>query len=232
LNYIWEVAVRAKQQNIDEESIVYKPGREFSAYMELSFEYINESNVLSEIEINPYYRFYKIFKKLLHPDFVKEVNDSSIVEVLHDMSIHHLIDIDLFIGMSRREYYISFIVKDLEAGYMGEFIKNNIYLFDLNEKKILANNLLNLYSSGECIHFFKETVRNIFKNCYIFSNAQEKDEVLIYLRSNETDDNEDRLVVIEKLFMPFKYNVLVYWRNFVGIIDIPELMIIDEMLIY
>jgi hypothetical protein len=229
MNYLWEVAIKAKQQNIDTDEIFYKYGQPFSGYMELSFEDINETKVLSEVEINPFYRFYRIFKYLFDPDTIE---DEQVIEVIHDLIIHHLIDVDVYMGMNKREYHIKFTIEDMKKGYFGEFVKERISLFTMSEQKILANNVLNLYKAGESIYLLKDTVKKIFVNSYIFSNAEEKDEIFFYLRTNETKKKEEKLNVIKYLFLPFKCTVDVYWEFFIGIIDVEELMLIDEIVIY
>lgn len=229
MNYLWELDIKAKQQNIDTDAIQYKYGQPFSGYMELSFEDINETKVLTEVEINPFYRFYRIFKYLFDPDTTE---DKQVIDVIHDLVIHHLIDIDVLMGMNKREYHIKFTIKDMYKGYLGDFVKDRIHLFTLTEQKILANNVLDLYKANESIYLLKDTVKKIFVNSYVFSNVEEKDEIFFYLRTTETKEKEEKLNVIKYLFLPFKYSVDVYWEFFIGIVDVDELMLTDEIVIY
>jgi len=52
--------IRAKEKGIDEADVFFKYGKPFSGYMELSFEDMNETDILHEIEINPFYRYYSM----------------------------------------------------------------------------------------------------------------------------------------------------------------------------
>lgn len=229
MNYIWELSIKAKNINIDEDNIFYKFGRPFSAYMELSFENMNQNDILHEVEINPYYRYYRIFKNLFNPN----INENTeLIEITHDLAIHHLKDIDVLMGMSKREYYIKFIIDDMKNGLFGQCIKDKIGFFSKEEQKILGNNILNLFLTGEGIYLLKNTMRKIFTNTYIFSNASEKDEIVFFLRTERTKEREEKLELIKYLFLPFKCIVEVYWEHIFGIIGIDELMKIDKIMNY
>ncbi len=132
MNYIWELAINAIQKGIEEDSIFYTIGRPFSGYMELSMDCINETEIPQQVEINPYYRYFDIFKRLFEPNLNE---NQEIIEVCHDLAIHHLKDIDVLMGMNKREYYIQFMIRDLENGYFGKYIKEKINVFSAKEKK-------------------------------------------------------------------------------------------------
>ena len=99
------------------------------------------------------------------------------------------------------------------------------YIWEL-EQKIIAQNLLVLFDTAECIYTMKDTVSQIFPN------AEEKDEIIIYLRTKETREKAEKIEVIKNLFLPFKCNVDVYWEYTFGIIGVDELMVIDQIMLY
>ena len=197
--------------------------------MELSFDDINQTEILTEVEINPYYRYYTIFKDLLEPN--KEENQE-IVEIIHDLTIHHLKDIDILMGMNRREYHMNFLIKDMHEGFFGQYIKENIEILTKTEQKIVANNLLALHTTAECTHLFIDTVRRIFTRAYVLSNTETKDEVVFFLRTNETREKMAKLELIKYLFLPFKCNILIYWDKIFGVIGVPDLMRMDQIMNY
>jgi len=229
MNYIWELAIRAIEREIDPDTIVYQFGRPFSGYMELSFTDINETEVLKRVEINPYYRYYKIFKELFEPNFEE---NPDVVEVVHDLAIHHLKDIDVLMGMNKREYQIWFVVRDMLEGILGTLMRERVALFTKSERKILANNLLTLYTTGECVFLLKDTVSKIFKNAYIFTNNEERDQIILFLRTNETKEKAEKIEAITHLFLPLKCEVDVYWEHIFGIVGVDEMMKTGEMLMY
>lgn len=229
MNYIWELSIKAKNDGINENNIFYKVGKPFSGYMELSFENMNQEDVLYEVEINPYYRYYEIFKNLFEPN-TKE--NTELIEITHDLTIHHLKDIDVLMGMSKREYYIKFIINDIKKGLFGDFIKDRIEFFSKEEQKVLGNNILSLFLTDEGIYLLKDTMRKIFTSTYIFSNASEKDEIVFFLRTKRTKEKEEKLELIKYIFLPFKCIVEVYWEHIFGVIGIDELMKINKIMNY
>lgn len=229
MNYIWELAIKAKRQGIDVNEIFFRKGDCFSAYLELSFESINETSISKEVEINPYYRYYSIFKELFHPDMEE---NPQIALVIHNMVVQHLINVDVCMGLSRKEYYMHFLIRDMNEGYFGKYVKDKLKSFTNEEQMILANNILDLYITGESIYLLKDTVRKIFTSTYIFSNAEEKDEIIFFLRTARTEKKEDKLSVIKYIFLSFKYTVEIYWEQMFGIIGVDELMKIDEIVNY
>jgi len=229
MDYIWELAIKAVENGIDPIDIHYKFGQPFSGYMELSFVQMNETEVLPVVEINPYYRYYSIFKELFEPNVVE---NPEIIDAIHDLAIHHLADIDVLMGMNKREYHIRFVEKELNEGLFGGYISRVIKVCTPREQMIIANNLLSLYDTDECIHLLKNTVKMIFPRAYIFSNVDEKDEIVLFLQTKETKQKAEKIEVIKYLFMPFKCTVEVYWENMFGIIGVPALMRIGEFLNY
>jgi hypothetical protein len=221
--------IKARQTGVATDDIFFKYGKPFSPYMELSFENMNEHEVLREVEINPFYRLFDIFKNLFDPNFIE---DETVIEILHDIMIHHISDIDILMGLNKKDYYIYFIIEDMKAGLFGKYIRDNVKTFNPEELRIIANNILNLYMTGENVYLLKETIKCIFKNVYIFTNSTEKDEVIFFMRTPKTDENLEKLEIIKYIFLPFKYDVDVYWEQFFGVIGVENLMAIDTFLIY
>jgi len=317
MNYIWELAIQAKRIGSDPDNIVFIFDDDFSAYMELSFQDMNETGIPFTVAINPYYRYYEVFKELLNPDLSLDDNEfremlldldfirnnlpeevfkslfypnvpkdereykellandefmrSHVIEELRekyladerhgqrylrdekinklryrdlksdspmiigtafDIIAHHLVDIDVHMGMNKREYYINFIINDMHQGYFGSNVKKHISVFTRDEQVIIANNLIALYTIGEEIHLLRDSVSRIFKGSYIFSNAEERDEVVFFLRTAKTDEKEEKMALLQYLFLPFKCDCEIYWEKIFGILDVPELMIMGNMMQY
>ncbi len=84
--------------------------------MELSMECMNETDIPQNVEINPFYRYFDIFKQLFEPNLNE---NQETIEVCHDLAIHHLKDIDVLMGMNKREYYIHFIIRIWKRDILG-----------------------------------------------------------------------------------------------------------------
>ena len=315
MHYTWKLAIKALQNGMNPHTIRYKFDDDFSPYIEVNFTDLNEQGIPQEVYINPYYRYYSIFKELLNPDltlgddefkrlllnvdyiknnlpdevfkslFFPDVPDDPyrqllrddermrkmvldqikekylddekygqkylhdtrldilrhrdlktdspvIVENVLDLTVHHLIDIDVLMGMNRREYHINFVINDMHRGYFGSYVKKGIGIFSRGEQVIIANCLLSLYATAEEVHVLKESVRRIFIGSCIFSNAEERDEIVFWLRTKETPLKVEKMEVLQHLFLPFKCTCEIYWENIFGVIDVPEMMITGEISLY
>ena len=280
MNYIWELVIRAKKSGINLNAITYKFDDDVSPYMELSFADINESGILSTVNINPYYRYYEIFKNLLNSDlllddeefkqllnndeFIRSHFDDDelerlrdenghlldtekirslkhrdiksdypeIVNTVLDITTHHLAQIDIHMGMNKREFHINFLINDMKRGYLGSYIQKNISVLTVDELVIVANNLLNLYATGEEIHLLRDSVRRIFRGAYVFSNTEEQFEIVFFLRTVKTEAKEEKMALIKYLFLPFKYSYEIYWDKMFGVIESPELMVMGDIVQY
>lgn len=229
MNYIWQLAIKAANEKIDVQDIVFEKAEYFSPYTELSFPDMNQTQISNQVEVNPFYRYYSIFKELFHPDMNE---NPQIVQAFFDIIIHHLIDVDVMMGMNRRDYYIDFMIWDMQNGCLGEYIRQRLHVFTHDEMKILANNVLQLYDTGECIYLLKKTMAQIFTSTYIFSNAKERDEIIFFLRSPYSQEKEMKISVMKYIFLPFKYNVEIYWERIFGVMGVDDLMKIGQMVLY
>ncbi len=229
MNFGWQLQVRAVEENQNPKEIFYKKGEPFSPYTEIIFEDLNNKEIRNIVEINPYYRFFRIFNELLDVNFDES---QDIKEVLLDHVYHHLLDIDMFQGMNKREFYITFVIKNIEQGYFGDELRENISIFYSNEKRYLANGILSMYETTECIFILKKVTKEIFTKAYIFSNTDNKDEVVFFLRVKETEINRMKIEFIKHLFLPYKYNVEIFWENIFGVIGEGDFMRNDGIVIY
>lgn len=229
MNYVWDLIIKAKQLNIPLKNIKFLAAKSYSAYMELSDKYLNFNKVENEVEVNPYYRFYEIFKDMFN---INNNSDTEFREVLFDIAMHFLAEIDVMQGMNKREYYIRFIIEDIERGIFGEEIKDKFALFDKEEKNIIAHNILKLYITAEALYLLKDTIRKIFKNSTIYVNYEKKDELLFYIPYTRNDINEAKVDLIKEFFLPIKFHTEIYWKDHFGIIGVEETMKIDSIALY
>ncbi|RNB52780.1 iron-dependent peroxidase [Brevibacillus gelatini] len=229
VNYIWDLVIKARRAGIAKEELVFKAAKVYSPYMELSLEAINAKTVDKTVEVNPFYRFEDIFRELFDVNYTGE---SELRQVLFDIVTHLLAEIDLTQGMNKREYYIRFVLRDLEAGLFGSQAAENIKLFTRDEQEIIAGNLLRLYETGEAVYLLRDTMRKIFPHSTIYANCEEKDELLLYVGQAETDAARARLALILDIFLPVRFQTEIYWRNHFGILDVEETMQIDHIALY
>lgn len=68
MNYIWDLLIKAENEGSGKQEIQFIPADTYSPYMELSNEMINTQTIDQIVEVNPYYRYYEIFKDLFPPE--------------------------------------------------------------------------------------------------------------------------------------------------------------------
>lgn len=229
MNYIWDLVIKAKNSGLLKKDIYFSPAKVFSPYMELSLKYINTQEVTSEVEINPYYSYYKIFRDLVNSN---NSEDMELKNTLFDILVHFLADIALRQGLNKRDYYLKFLLKDIESGLFGKENRERIEFFDQGEKEILVGNILKLYEMGEAIYLFKNTMRKIFEKFIIYVNPEEKDELVIYIDQEENKAAEAKLELIKDFFVPIKLHTETYWKNHFGLIGFEETMLVDSIALY
>ena len=229
MNCIWDLLIKAERSGIEKILLQFTLAKVFSPYMELSLENLNAKEVDQIIEINPYYRFYEIFRDLFDPNIETDVE---LRNSLFDVLIHFLAEIDLMQGMNKREYYIRFLQQDLEAGVFGSSVKDNIYLFTKEERVMIASNLLRLYETGEAVYLLKDTTKKVFTRSTIYANCEEKDELLFYIGQAETPIARAKIELIKDLFLPVRFSTELYWSYHFGIMEVEETMQVDYIALY
>ncbi|MGM0501358.1 MAG: iron-dependent peroxidase [Bacillota bacterium] len=233
MNYIWELIIKAKNEEMSLEDLKFKLPQIYSSYMELSTEMLNFTELESEIEVNPYYRFFSVFKSLFKPDYE---DNGELREVLLDIVLHFLGQIDLYQGLNKSEYHKLFIYRELIKGCFGVEVKRGISNFSRAEKNILINNIYKFYNTGDQIFYFKKSLKQIFKNTVVYVNGEEtrdnKNEILLYLGVAANENNQKKLEVIEKLFLPINFVTITYWHYHFGIVGLEKTMEIDKTALY
>lgn len=229
MNYIWDLIIQGQRLGMKREEISFQPAIVYSPYMELSLEDLNAMTVSPEVEVNPYYRFYDIFNGLFSLD---NVEDIELRETLFDILIHFLASIDLMQGMNKREYYICFVLQDIQDGLLGEQVKEDMLLLGREEQEIIAGNLLRLYDTGEALHLLRDTMGRLFRHSTMYVNCEEKDELLLYIGVRETEKARAKLRLVLELFLPVRFHTEIYWSYHFGILDEDYTMVLDQIALY
>ncbi|MEJ8553240.1 hypothetical protein [Tepidibacter sp. Z1-5] len=231
MNYIWDILVKADQQNIKKENITFKCAKTYSPYMEVAFEDLNKSEIDESliVEINPYYRFFPIFKDIFDVNFEESIE---LREVLFDILIHFLGNIDLKQGLSKEEYYKKYIMKDILENMFSEKIKKNIQIFNDKEREIVISSLIKLYTTGVSLEIFKSIVNKIFKKSTTYINQDNKKEILIYIGQKRTQELENKIDMLVDLFLHIDFKVFLYWQYHFGILGVEDTMKIENMVLY
>lgn len=231
MNYIWDMLIQAEKIGIEMGDITFVPAKVYSPYMELSFADLNclLDEVDPKIEVNPYYRFYGIFKEMFLPDIEEYYG---LRRVLFDLIFHHLAEIDFYTGMNRQEFYKIFLGEEIGDGCFGEEIKRLWGEIEDSGQQAILDGALQLFQTGESLVLFGNILCGLFPGSSMYQNRLEKEEVLIYL-GRKKDAIEERLItMIVHLFLPFQYTYRVYWESHFGIIGEEGTMGIGHIQLY
>jgi hypothetical protein len=239
--------IEVERLGIRKEQLTFVKAKSYSPYMELAFEDLNKTVLADyderkttnphsrsrrttyEIEVNPYYRFFEIFRDMY------SIDDNEYAElkaVLFDLLIHHLADTDSYMGMSKGEFYKGFLLEDIKSQYFGEKTYQQLKVFKEAEQQYLLARILMLYELGESLLLFKETIHTIYSNSAIYINKREKEEILIYLGVNKSKRQEEKLSFLLDFFLPVKYEIRVYWDKHFGVIGEDETMRMGRIVLY
>lgn len=231
MNYIWDLLVRAGQAGLNKRQINFVPASVYSPYMELSLQDMNAGAGQHDlmVEVNPYYRFSTLFGDMLD---INLVESPEFRHELFNILIHFLAELDLMQGMNKQEYYIRFVLHDLESGAFGERVKERLGLFSREEQELIGGCILRMYDTGESLHLLKIMVGRVFRHSTIYVNSEEKDEMLFYIGQKRTEQGRRKLETLMELFLPVRYRTEVYWDCHIGIIDAEETMIVDRIALY
>ncbi|MBU5316797.1 hypothetical protein KQI30_11020 [Clostridium bornimense] len=228
MNYIWNVLLEARKKGVNENNISFVPAVVSSPYMEIASEDINYINIdnNSVVEVNPWFRFYDIFKEFFPSD---NDEDIEVREAIFDIIMHFLGDIDLVSGVTKTYFIKQLLLKDIEDNIFGENIKENISVFDNDELDIVLEGMVNLYRCNTSLLLFNKIIKNIFKNSIVYINKCKHKNIYIYLNEEKSEKLEKKIAIIIDIFLPINFINHIYWDKHFGIIGVNETMVLNNI---
>lgn len=220
-NQIWGPYLAIKQQEKSTAGLHYKvKDNRVSPYLELQADdlYGNRYDKgYSKLDVNPYIRFFSVFDSLLTPD---DLGYEEFNQALSDIFLHYLADMDLKLGMCKQDFYLGFLVKDIEEGafggigWLGEFTGI--------EKYEVAKWLLCFYQTGDSAYCLSGAAKKLLPSCEIV--IREGEEFVFYMREPQNVHTEKRLFFLIQMFLPFSFAYVVHWTETYGVIGYEETM--------
>ncbi len=227
MNYIWEALLKADNQKINRKELKFLRAEICSPYMEIASEDLN-SKLLPKnkvVEVNECYRFYEIFKDLFN---INVQESKELRDVLLDIVLNYLGEMDLKSGLSKKEFYKDFLMKDIVNGRFGDKLAESINCLKKEELDAFLNGLITLYKTGVSLQLFNKTLRNIFEKSIVYSNKENPKHIYIYLDEEKTKKSEKKIDVIVDTFLPINMKPFIFWKQHFGIIGIDNTMKINE----
>lgn len=230
MNYAWEAALSADREGIRREDIRFVPVRNGSPYTEVTLENINSSEIgKREVEINPLYRFSREFSAMFDRNLE---GCEKAREIFFDTSMQYLVQLDLRQGLSKQEYALRFLLKDLLEGVWGSQATRVVERFDKDKIRRLLRLILKLYQCGSSICLFREVMRCMYPESLVYASNDAVRQVLVYVGVKEEEEERERLEFLQDMFLAMNYQVCLFWEHHFGIMDVDETMVLDEMVLF
>ncbi len=230
MNFLWDIALRAKQQGIREEELFFCQAEEYSPFYEQSFSCLNETKIYNhEIELNLLFRFASIFEYLL----AEEVEDyPEFKRYLIDAALHMILYTDLRHGVTKRDIHIRKIREEMENGIFWRDASEEFKLISYEKRNRLATLILNQIQTGSSVMAFRRGILVLFPDAMLYQIKADRKKLLLYLKESKTEVNERILQLVQDMFLPISYELRVFWKYHFGIIGVDGAMKIDEIALY
>jgi hypothetical protein len=216
MNFIWETFLT------EEINAVFKQARDFSPYYEVPPSSA-QNKKQSVIEFNSLYRFEAIFTNLFQEES-ENYNYTEVKEKVFDIVVHYLIMIDSREGISRKELWIQILIHKLKKGCYGKAVADIFSRLSQKEQHMIAYYLLLQYQIGASGKLFGEVITTFFKATTLYRNKKNRKELLLYIGQTKTEQLGELVQLMDKLFLPLKYSMRVFWNKHFGIIGYNESM--------
>ena len=231
---LWNIVFQGKNKKIPLENIYFKNAETVSPYMEINLEELNylelDEGQINEFSINPYYRYFDIFMSLLDTKVEKHME---LRKELFNIICHFLAQIELKKGMTKLDYYLDFIERDIAKGCFGlNFSKEFYTLFTREEREKLIYIIYYNYLNENNLENFCLAVQKIFINSIIYDFKENTNEIIIFISNKKNEMNLKKIEILEELFLPLGIKINLFWENHFGIIDNDDTMIIDNISIF
>ena len=228
MNYLWEVIVMAYAQEIPRQSIRFLVAKNYSAYMEISNVFLNQQQLTDgyTVEVNPYYRFFDIFREIYGPE-IKEF--PKLRESLTNLVFHLLAENDVLSGMTKEEYYKKLLYQDLKQKAFGETAAEAICFLNQQEREIVLSGLLRQYQTGSSLDIFNDMIQELIPNNIIYRSNENFYEILVYIGAKKEKSITCKMDFLIKMFVDLPYHVDIYYQHHFGIIGVDTTMKIDQI---
>jgi len=229
LTYLWEVLLKADEQDFPRERIRFTQTKTPAPYMEVAYDELNRRHVdEAPVEINAYYRFSAIFDHIL--DGIEEYPEFR--DYLYDILVHYVAEINMREGLCNNEYYGLFLREDVKSGRFGRQFKEVFRTFARHQIRFLVESMVRLYGLGPSVTLFRTVIRQLYPKSIIYLDAVERRELLVYIGRKETLELRKQVEFLLALFVPFDYIVHLFWDMHFGIFGINETLELDDFMVY
>ena len=226
MNYIWEILLRARAGGVPDQELFFAQAKECSPWYEQSFPCLNEDAVAGPVvEINSLYRFSAVF-----PELLPEMGDSEYLRFLFDAAVHVLAAQETMMGLSKRDFYVQKLRRDLLAGESCGSVAQTVQAFSDDRQRGVASLLLMQYETGSSLLMYRKALTYFYPDAMLYQLKAHPEHLLLYL--GLTDADRQTVQMLEDLFLPLQYQVRIFWTKHFGVWDVEASLVMDEIEIY
>lgn len=230
MNYAWEAALLADREGIPREQLRFIPVEDGSPYAETVREMLNAQELeAAEVEVNPLYRFAGVFAAMFDKNLEAYQQTR---EAVFRVFMQYMVQLDLRQGLSRQEYAVGFLLRDILSGVCGVDAAQAILTFEEEKMRQLLRLILKLYRCGSSVSLFREVMRFLYPDSLVYASNDEVRELLIYVGVKETEEERKKLEFLQGIFLTINYRVFLFWEEHFGIIDVDETMELEHMVLF
>lgn len=228
MNFIWDIILQAEKDGFSRDALFYRQAETPSPYYEHSFPIINQKWVESPlVEINSLYRFSLIFEELLHPDVLRGLRYGDIAYFVYyffDTIVHYIGEIDLRHGLTRREFYVRALRREILDGAFSNAAAEAMAVMDRALQLKLADEVLTQMQTGSCLYRFRKAILAAFPDCLLYQSNYESSQLYLYIGKPESQVRAKILGFALEGFLPLGFSVKVFWQHHFGILGVDATM--------
>jgi hypothetical protein len=146
--------------------------------------------------------------------------------------MHYQGQIDLRQGLTRDEYHIRAIMKDMMDGVYGSRIAKDVWLFTNREMKAILYGMLSLHRVGASMELFRKVMRTVYPQALVYRNNDVYRETFLYFAFDKSEEEIRKVDFLVSLFLDLNYTVYVFWKHHFGVMDVDETLEFNHTLIF
>lgn len=210
-------------------TVRYKQADFFSPYCESvvgSIKHLDDGN--DEIIMNTFYRYDEIFLSLFERT---DMNDK-IRDWLLDCMMHLLTRLELRNGVNGQEYQLRTKWQEIENGVYGRKMQENFKSFSEDKRYLASWFLVQQERNGESVTLFSKALISILQDGVIYKSEENPKELILYMGKEDNTQNDKEIEFAKEAYLPFDYQVRVFWNHSFGIVENDRCMQIGNIEIY
>ena len=220
-----EYILYAEQNQIRPSDYVFVPAPSFSPYMECAPKTLNRLSLDGGVvEVNPYYKYEKIFAMLFDSFETEQFKD--VKNYVFDFWIRESYRYERLGGMTMQALKRRQLAKEILQGECGGKTRRALGCFKDDELDAVVECLMQLQDGGNEIHLFTRAVKKIFQDVYLY--ILDHKEILIYVGETEKIRTKKKLQSLQFLFLPMGMEMEVFWDKHFGVLGIEDASRLDE----